>query len=306
MSNDATRTASVVEESSSGLFRQIAYFPVLLLSISIWATIELVSLAPSRGEPSPPPASPPAPQPVSVVSPLPISTAPTDGIDADDRYNKTGPGGLGRQILNNRVDQLDIETLTTREVRLADVFAKRTVTVVNLFATWCQPCKEEFPGFQALFRQGRDELQWGQKVRFATILIHDDTVKLRKAYEDFEALMPRVDTFLGARQHHGLGEQLGQRALLAADGTVPATFVLDCRRQVLWNKIGVLSAADFDELRELVSRLKANLDSQKLCPRPEPLAKPKSIASCNYNGVCEPKRGESPFNCTRDCTPDLD
>jgi len=244
-----------------------------------------------------------------VAEPIQDDRAATDGIDADDRFNKTGPGGgLGRLILNTRVDQLDVDTLTTREVRLADILPKRTVTVVNLFATWCSPCKEEFPDFQTLFRHGREELKWGQNVRFATVLINDDTIKLRKAYRDFESLMPRVDRFLGARQHHGLSERLRERALLA-DGVVPATFVLDCRRRVRWNKRGALSAADFDELREVVSQLEADLSSQKLCPprpRPQPMRTKPALAPCNYNGICEPKRGESTFNCTRDCTPDLD
>ncbi|WHZ17641.1 MAG: TlpA disulfide reductase family protein [Nitrospira sp.] len=59
----------------------------------------------------------------------------------------------------------DLKTLDGRSVQLADLKGK--VVLVNFWATWCGPCKEEMPGFERL-RQRLDP------ERFALVTITTD------------------------------------------------------------------------------------------------------------------------------------
>ena len=60
----------------------------------------------------------------------------------------------GVRLREPQPEILSFETqdLDGNPVNLADVFADHKVTMVNLWATWCAPCKEELPGLEQLNR----------------------------------------------------------------------------------------------------------------------------------------------------------
>jgi len=97
---------------------------------------------------------------------------------------------------------------------------KAQVTVVNLWATFCQPCVEEFPDLVRLERVYRDK---GVRVFFVST--------------DFESELPAVRRFL---QRHGvtyptfLKAQDDDNAFITTlhpewSGALPATFIYDAR-----------------------------------------------------------------------------
>jgi len=67
-------------------------------------------------------------------------------------------------------------------VRLSD-FRGRPV-VLNFFASWCDPCKAEAPGFQALYEQNKD------RVTFLSVSFHDTTAAARAFAADYGLTFP--------------------------------------------------------------------------------------------------------------------
>ena len=118
---------------------------------------------------------------------------------------------------------VDVETLDGRMVKLSDEIGDE-VTVVSLWAVWCQPCKRELP---ALSR-----LQRSQAVGVIALDIGDEA--------------ERVQAFLD-----GLG--IDVRAVLDPDGralaafgasSVPATFIVDADGRVVWEHLGAVGEND--------------------------------------------------------------
>lgn len=180
------------------------------------------------------------------------------------------------------------------------------VTIVNLWATWCEPCKEELPGFTDLLARNA----WGDEVRFTPILIDDkDPVW---AHSKFARLMPSGSRFFVDPLQGAVVEALREPKLLEPDSGLPVTLVYDCRQRARVVYTQRLSSADFLKLEEIVQSLRGELKSSYCKPRPrrpvqarEPQnpalltkqpVKP-SPARCG-NGVCE--LGESAETCC-DC-----
>lgn len=260
-------------------------------------------------------------------------------IDSDDIYDEQ-KRGLGGAILNKKVERLDLETNKVEERRLSQLLPRwESVFVVNLWATWCGPCKKEFAHFTTLLNGGRKESGWGRDVRFMTMMINDDT-ELEKAYKDFEDKLPHVDDFVAARSFNDLTAQLQKRKLLPEEIALPVTFVLDCHRQVRWIHLEALDDTTTDELREKISDLRDEIKTDK-CKAPKKVTPkkvkikrvdPESVDDSGKaesvgdggevddtttgkpppegkqgpkykcpNKVCEAELGETKTNCPRDC-----
>lgn len=90
-------------------------------------------------------------------------------------------------------------------------------TLVNVWATWCEPCREEFPALLNVARQR-----------------HGDGVRLVLVSADFETQLPAVRSFLN---EHGvrdttyirMGDDMAFIDTLSTawSGALPATFVYD-------------------------------------------------------------------------------
>ncbi|MDQ7082775.1 MAG: TlpA disulfide reductase family protein [Aquificota bacterium] len=62
------------------------------------------------------------------------------------------PGGLG---VGKEAPDFRLKDLSGKEVSLSDFRGK--VVLVNFWATWCPPCKEEIPIFQRVYKKYRDK-----------------------------------------------------------------------------------------------------------------------------------------------------
>jgi peroxiredoxin len=84
-----------------------------------------------------------------VLAVLGLAVALTAGACTDSLDAPAGPG-VGRQAPDLRLESLD-----GRQVSLADYAGQ--VVLLNFWATWCPPCKEEIPAIEKAYQAHRDD-----------------------------------------------------------------------------------------------------------------------------------------------------
>lgn len=110
------------------------------------------------------------------------------------------------------------------------------ILLVNFWATWCAPCREEMPHFVAV--QSRDA---GKGVQFVGIAV-DQADKVREFVKEIKLNYPVLIGGLGAIE---LSKALGNEL-----SALPFTIVLDRSGNVVHTQLGQLKARELDTLLE--------------------------------------------------------
>jgi len=108
------------------------------------------------------------------------------------------------------------------------------VLVVNYWATWCAPCREEIPGFVRL-----QERYGSRGLQFVGIAI-DQPDKVAEFASEFRINYPLL---LGGLETIGLLRQAGNRA-----GVLPYTLVIDRNGNLVSREPGGLKEARLEKL----------------------------------------------------------
>lgn len=115
---------------------------------------------------------------------------------------------------------------------------KGKVLVVNFWATWCVPCREEMPEFVKLQKEFGD-----RGVQFVGIAV-DDPVKVKQFSTELGLNYPALIGGYGAIE---LSKSLGNRV-----GALPYTLVLDRGGMISRTQLGPIKTAD---LRDIFGQL---------------------------------------------------
>lgn len=99
------------------------------------------------------------------------------------------------------------------------------ILVVNFWATWCAPCREEMPGFVKLQERWKD-----RNVQFVG-LANDDRAKVQRFAEELRINYP---LWTGGQEVMELSKRLGNRL-----GVLPHTVILDAGGRVVDSRVGV-------------------------------------------------------------------
>jgi thiol-disulfide isomerase/thioredoxin len=107
------------------------------------------------------------------------------------------------------------------------------VLVVNFWATWCAPCREEMPAFTRL------QSRWAARdVQFVG-LANDDPAKVDRFGKDLGINYP---LWVGGEEVGELSKRLGNNL-----GVLPHTVILDPNGRVLEQKVGPYTEAMLEE-----------------------------------------------------------
>ncbi|HEV8588336.1 MAG TPA: TlpA disulfide reductase family protein [Pyrinomonadaceae bacterium] len=195
----------------------------LIVQILVLVFIAANAAAQSGRRINNPPPPPPPPEPVQ------------ESLRSEPEAVPLGPPGtLPEGLLNHKLQSIDDSTF-----RLADFAGK--VIVVNMWATWCGPCRREVPDYEKVRKEyaGRD-------VEFIALTTEDPI-----------AARDRVQKF--ARDFHfgfriGWADRETARMLMNGRNSIPQTFVIGADGHVINQWTGYSPSHSGDRLREAINR----------------------------------------------------
>jgi peroxiredoxin len=133
------------------------------------------------------------------------------------------------------------------------------VVLLNFWATWCLPCKQELPHFEALHRAYQKEglvvvgVSMDQaEPAYVQTFVNDAGLTYRVAMAPFEEIEKVWTTIEGISTVHGFGDE----APTVANGSVqmmPTTFIIDRSGQIVRKHFGPRDRETLEpELRNLM------------------------------------------------------
>ena len=108
------------------------------------------------------------------------------------------------------------------------------VRVVNFWATWCQPCREEIPGLLRI-----EKKHAGKNLQLVGIAV-DEVAKIRQFAIEYKMDYPQL---VGGSEIIDLSRKLGNRA-----GGLPFTAVLNSGGELVRFRLGRMEEAELDAL----------------------------------------------------------
>jgi len=193
----------------------------LLLILAVAA----LAVGQSGRKASNPPPPPPPPEPVS------------ESLTKQPVYAPTAPPAMS--ALPETLLSRELKAIDNKSFRLADFDGK--VMVVNIWATWCGPCRREVPDYEKV----RKEFA-GQEVEFIA-LTTEDPVADRKLVEKFVR-----DFNFGFRI--AFADPATARTLMNGRNSIPQTLVIDKHGQIIGHWRGYSAAESRSRLKEAIEK----------------------------------------------------
>lgn len=146
-------------------------------------------------------------------------------------------GGIFGQ---NNLPDVKIKTLEGKTVNLDDIVSKDKITVINFWATWCNPCKKELDTIKDLYEEWQEEYD----VEIIAISI-DNAGTLRK-----------VKPMVGQRgwKYSVYTDEEGDLMRALNFQTIPQTFLLDKDKNIVYSHNGYV-AGDEEDLEDEIRKI---------------------------------------------------
>ncbi len=182
--------------------------------------------------------TPPMDLPPTTAGKMPDATTPSDGITVEPRpSSQTNPStedttsgkkpDVTEDIKKNTAPDFTVLDKDGNTVRLSEKFGKPIV--INFWATWCPPCKQELPDFDKLCKE------YGDRVVFMMVNLTDgyrDTVDGTKRFVSGKGYTFPVyfDTKDNAASAYNVS-------------SIPQTTFIDAKGNIYTTRIGAMNEA---------------------------------------------------------------
>ena len=176
--------------------------------------------------------------PTTTAGKMPDATTPSDGITVEPRpSSQTNPSTEGttsgkkpditEDIKKNTAPDFTVLDKDGNTIRLSEKFGKPIV--INFWATWCPPCKQELPDFDKLCKE------YGDRVVFMMVNLTDgyrDTVDGTKRFVSGKGYTFPVyfDTKNNAASAYNVS-------------SIPQTTFIDAKGNIYTTRIGAMNEA---------------------------------------------------------------
>jgi DsbE subfamily thiol:disulfide oxidoreductase len=158
---------------------------------------------------------------IIVVGLMELQNRGTEGISGVSVADRQAAA----QTENSPAPSFSMETLDGGTVSLDEM--RGEIVVINFWATWCGPCRQEAPAFRRLSRE-----YGSQGVRFLGINERDDRASAQAFVREFKLDYPSVF------------DPAGRLAYDFALYAMPTTFVVDPDGIIRYRFVGYLTEAD--------------------------------------------------------------
>jgi len=151
----------------------------------------------------------------------------SDTEQVEERETASNASGEERQMV---ATDFELETLTGETMKLSDTRGK--ITILNFWASWCEPCKMEAPHLQAFYEENQD------KVEIVAVNITDqDSVEKAIAFaEEYGFTFPV------------LFDKTGDVSMMYGAFTIPTTIFLNEEGEIVQQFAGPMEEEFLEEV----------------------------------------------------------
>ena len=135
---------------------------------------------------------------------------------------------------------IKVGTLDGNSINIQEIENDGNPIVINFWATWCKPCKKELNNISEIYEEWQDETN----VKLVAISI-DDSRSMSKVGPYINASDWEYDIYLDPN---------GELKRAMGVSTVPHTFLLNGKKQIVWQHRGYVDGDEeklFSEIKKL-------------------------------------------------------
>lgn len=159
-------------------------------------------------------------------------------VGCGDAEREGGPDAASRAVEPERAPSFAAITLDGDSMALSDL--RGEVVLLNVWATWCTPCRQEIPELQALHEEHGDQ---GLRVVGVTVDTRSAEPQVRRFVEDFGMT-------------YDIWWDPDQTAVSKFEAVgVPLTVLIDREGRITWRHLGAFQRGDPELLRAVESSL---------------------------------------------------
>ena len=144
--------------------------------------------------------------------------------DNENKENTTPLPEIGTKV-GNRFADVTLETMNGGSINTADLRGK--IVILNLWASWCPPCKAELPDFDRIATEYKDQV---------VIVAADVDAGNGGAYSYVQQNFPESDIIFAYDTVYGTAYYLA-----GGNGYVPYTAIMDQNGVIVYSDSGMLS-----------------------------------------------------------------
>ena len=150
----------------------------------------------------------------------------SDKGEAEEEENITPLPEVGTNV-GNRFADVTLRTMDGGSINTADLRGK--IVILNLWASWCGPCKMELPDFDKIATEYKDQV---------VIIAADVDAGAGNAYNYVQQNFPESDIVFAYDTQYGTAYYLA-----GGNGYVPYTAIMDQNGVIVYTDSGILSHA---------------------------------------------------------------